>query len=103
MKAIRQSCGVPNDPSTIDQNQQLRVKIPKLNEADTIVPGTVRLAFTIKLDSKDPNRTVCNNLGRAIVEKLVILAGNIPELLSIDDYNVFATYCDLWKPYNESP
>ena len=64
--------------------------------AKTIVPGTARLAFTITLNSEDANRTVVQNLGRAIVKKLTIkISGN--EVMSIDDSDVFHFYNDLWK------
>ena len=55
---------------------------------DVIVPGTARLAFTITLASEDANRTVVQNLVRAIVKKLTIkISGN--EVMSIDDSDVF--------------
>ena len=48
----------------------------------------------IALDSEDANRTVVQNLGRAIVKKLTIkISGN--EVMSIDDYDVFHCYNDL--------
>ena len=87
---------ITNNPSSIDQNQQLLVRFPKLGKDDVIVPGTARLAFTIALDSEDANRTVVQNLGRAIVKKLTIkISGN--EVMSIDDSDVFHCYNDLWK------
>ena len=77
-------------------NQQLLVRFRKLGKDDVIVPGTVRLPFTIALDSKDANRTVVQNHGRAIVKKLNIkISGN--EVMSIDDSDVFHCYNDLWK------
>ena len=72
VKGIRQSVVVTNNPSTIDQNQQLLVRFPNLGSNNVIVPRTARLAFTIELTSKDPNATVYQNLGRAIVKKTTI-------------------------------
>ena len=69
---MRQSVVITNNPSTIDQNQQLLVRFPNLGTHDMIVPGTAHLAFRITLDSEDANRTVIQNLGRAIVKKTVI-------------------------------
>ena len=60
---------ITNNPSSIDQNQQLLVRFPNLGAHDVIVPGTARLAFTISLDSTDANRTVVQNLGRTVVKK----------------------------------
>lgn len=96
VKGVRQSVVVTNNPSAIDQNQQLLVRFPNLGAHDVIVPGTARLAFTISLTSTDANRTVVQNLGRAIVKKMTIkISGN--EVMSIDDSDVFHCYQDLWK------
>ena len=96
IKGIRQSVVITNNPSSIDQNQQLLVRFPNLGAHDVIVPGTARLAFTISLDSTDANRTVVQNLGRAVVKKTAIkISGN--EVLSIDDSDVYHCYLDLWK------
>ena len=96
VKGVRQSVVITNNPSTIDQNQQLLVRFPNLGAHDVIVPGTARLAFRITLNSEDMNRTVVQNLGRAIVKKTVIkISGN--EVMSVDDNDVFNCYGDLWK------
>ena len=96
VKGVRQSVATTNNPSSIDQNQQLLVRFPNIGKNDVIVPGTARLAFTITLNSEDANRTVVQNLGRAIVKKLTIkMGGN--EVMSIDDSDVFHCYNDLWK------
>jgi len=99
-KAVRQSVTVTNNPSTIDQNQQLLVRFPNLGANDVIVPGTTRLAFTIALTSTDANRTLVQNIGRAVVRKTTIrISGN--EVMSIDDSDVFYCYQDLWKTARE--
>ena len=100
VKAVRQSVVVTNNPSTIDQNQQLLVRFPNLGTNDVIVPGTARLAFIVSLTSTDVNRTLVQNIGRAAVRKLTIkVLGN--EVMSIDDSDVFYCYQDLWKTVRE--
>ena len=100
VKGIRQSVVVTNNPSTINQNQQLLVRFPNLGANDVIVPGTARLAFNIALNSTDANATVVQNLGRAIVKKMTIkISGN--EVLSVDDADVYGTYADLWRTPQE--
>ena len=100
VKGIRQSVVVTNNPSTIDQNQQLLVRFPNLGAHDVIVPGTARLAFRITLVSTDANRSVVQNLGRAVVKKTTIrISGN--EVMSIDDSDVYNCYLDLWKTDKE--
>ena len=100
-KAIRQTVITTNNPSTIDENQLLTVRFPNLGPEDLIVPGTARLAFKIDLESdSDENRTIVNNLGRAIVKKICIkLEGQ--EILSIDDSDIFFLYSDLWLTENQ--
>ena len=100
-KAIRQTVVTTNNPSTIDENQLLTVRFPNLGQEDLIVPGTARLAFKIDLASEsDANRTLVNNLGRAIVKKICIkLEGQ--EILSIDDSDIFFIYSDLWLTANK--
>ena len=48
----------------------------------------------------DPNRTLVSNIGRAIVKKLAVrFKGS--EILSVDDFDVFGYYRDLWKTASE--
>ena len=58
VKGIRQSVVITNNPSTIDQNQQLLVRFPNLSNNDVIVPRTARLAFEIEIKSTDANATL---------------------------------------------
>ena len=96
VKATRQTVVVTNNPATVDQNQQLLVRFPNLGADDVIVPGTARLAFTISLSSTDTNRTLVQNIGRAICKRVTIrFSGN--EIMSIDDSDVYYCYQDLWK------
>ena len=100
IKGIRQSITITNNPSTIDQNQQLLIRFPNLGINDIIVPRTTRLAFEIEIDSKDVNATVYSNLGRAIIKKTTIrISGN--EIMSIDDSDIYHCYVDLWKTSTE--
>ena len=50
------------------------------------------LSFNIELlATADPKRTLVSNIGRAIVKKLAVkFKGN--EILSIDDFDIFACY-----------
>ena len=101
VKGIRQSVVITNNPSTIDQNQQLLVRFPNLSNNDVIVPRTVRLAFEIELvSSKDADKTIYQNIGRAIIKKTTIrISGN--EVMSIDDSDIYHCYVDLWKSPSE--
>ena len=61
----------------------------------------LNLSFNIELTSTiDANRTLVSNIGRAIIKKLAVkFEGN--EIMSIDDFDVFACYRDLWKTKSE--
>ena len=68
---------------------------------DVIVPVMAKLSFSIELSTiADPRRTLVSNISRAIVKKLAVkFEGN--ETLSIDDFDIFACYRDLWKTKSE--
>ena len=59
------------------------------------------LSFNIELTSiVDPNRTLVSNIGRAIIKKLAVkFEGN--EVMSVDDFDMFACNRDLWKTKSE--
>ena len=61
----------------------------------------MNLSFNIELSSTaDANRTLVSNIGRAIMKKLAVkFEGN--KIMSIDDYDIFACYRDLWKTKSE--
>ena len=68
---------------------------------DIIIPGAANLPFNIELSSvADPKRTLTSNIGRVIIKKLAVrFKGN--EILSVDDFNMFLCYQDLWKTTSE--
>ena len=101
IKGMRRTLFNTHVPSTIDQSGILAVRFPDLGTYDVIVPGTSKLSFKIKLNSDtDANRTIVNNLGRAIVSKLEVkLEGR--SIFTLDSSDVFLCYQDLWKTTNE--
>ena len=101
IKGTRQKVIVTHNPSEIDQNQELLARFPNLGSDDVIIPGTANLSFNIELFSTaDLNRTLVSNIVRAIVKKLAVkFEGN--EIMSIDDFDIFTCYRDLWKTASE--
>ena len=79
----------------------MEVKFPNLCSDDVIISGTANLSFNTELSSTaDQNRTLVSNIGRAIIKKLAVkFEGN--EIMSIDDYDIFMCYRDLWKTNSE--
>ena len=101
IKGTRQKVIVTHNPSEIDQNQLLLVRFPNLGSDDVIISRTANLSFNIELTSTiDANRTLVSNIGRTIIKKLAVkFEGN--EILSIDDFDIFACYQDLWNTKSE--
>ena len=97
IKGTRQKVIVTHNPCEIDQAQELLVRFPNLGSDDVIISGTAKLSFSIELTSViDVNRTLVSNIGRAIIKKLAVkFEGN--EIMSVDDYDIFGCYRDLWK------
>ena len=57
----------------------------------------MNLSFNIELSSTvDANRTLVSNIGRASI-KILAVKFELNEILSIDDFYIFACYRDLWK------
>ena len=101
IKRTRQKVIVTHNPSKIDQAQELLVRFPNLGSDDVIIPRMANLSFNIELTSTvDTNRTLVSNIGRAIVKKLAVtFEGN--EIMSVDNFDMFACYQDLWKTKSE--
>ena len=61
----------------------------------------VNISFNIELTSAvDANRTLVSNIGRVIIKKLAVkFEGN--EIMSMDDFDVFVCYRDLWNTKSE--
>ena len=101
IKGTRQKVIVTHNPSEIDQNQLLLVRFPNFGSDDVIVPGMANLSFNIELTSAtDPKRTLVSNIGRAIIKKLAVKF-EVNEIQSMDDFDIFACYRDLWKTKSE--
>ena len=104
IKGVRRTIQNTHVPSTVDQNETLKVEFPNLGRNDFIVPGTSRLSFRVNLNSSgvsaDANRTIVNNLSRAIVTKVAVLLEG-QEIYTLIDADVFLCFQDLWKTSNE--
>lgn len=100
VRGERQRVRLSNNPATVNEGEILRVKFPNLGDNDLIIPGTSRLAFSLSLTGTDDNRTIVQNIGRALVSRICIrIAGN--EVFALDDANIYHCYNDLWLPLNE--
>ena len=102
LKGLHQHIIKTNNPSTIGPGELLTVRFPDLKENQVTIPKTTKLTFNITLAGTDVNRTLVKNLGRNIIQKLVVkLDGIRNEIISIDDYDILYSFYDCWKTATE--
>ena len=105
VKGVRRTIRNTHNSSTIDPGGILYVTFPDLGKDDLIVPGTSKLLFKVNLNSaaggnQDLNRTIVNNLGRAIVSKIEVKLAS-ESIFTLNDADIFLCYQDLWKTTKE--
>ena len=76
---------------TCDRNEAKPVSVPKLNEHEVIVPGSLFLVFDIDLSGGHANNFLVQNVSRALVDKLVVkFAGTtLQDTVGYDIYKIF--------------
>ena len=99
LKAERQHHVITNNPSSANPKETLYVRIPRLTENTFYIPGTVYLSADVDISGNAKN-SVVNNLGRNLISKLTVKWGS-ESILQIDNYNLYATFKDLWLTEEE--
>ena len=102
IKRTRQKVIVTHNPSEIDQNRTcwLNFQIEAVMMSSSQEWRISLLTLNYPLLHADLNRTLVSNIGRAIMKKLAVkFEGN--EIMSIDNYDIFACNRDLWKTASE--
>ena len=79
------------DRTEANPQETLYVSVPRLNENEVIVPGSHALRFNIDLSRGHANNFLVDNVGRALVEKLVVsYSGTIvQDTVDYDIYKIF--------------
>ena len=72
MKAERTVKRITFDRSEAKPGETLYVSVPKLNEHEVIVPGSLSLIFDIDLSGGHANNFLVQNVSRGLVDKLVV-------------------------------
>ena len=94
MKAPRSVKRITFDRSEANPGETLHVNVPKLNQNEVLVPGSLSLRFDIDLSGGHANNFFVKNVRRALVSKMVVkFAGKI--LQGTVGYDVFKIYEDL--------
>ena len=91
MKAERTVKRITFDRNEAKLSETLYVSVPKLNEQDVIVPGSLFLVFDIDLLGGHANNFLVQNISRALVDRLVVkFAGNtLQDTVGYDIYKIF--------------
>ena len=100
LKAERAVKRITFERTEANPQETLYVSVPKLNENEVIVPGSLALRFNIDLSGCHANNFLVNNVGRALVDKLVVkYSGNI--LQQTVGYDIYRIFEDLFLSQEE--
>jgi len=81
--------------SEANPSDKLYVSVPKLNENEVLVPGSLALCFDINISGGHANNFLVQNVTRALVDRLVVKsAGTI--LQDTVGYDIYKTFKDLF-------
>ena len=72
MKAERAVKRITFNSNKASPTETLYVSVPKLNENEVLVPGSLALLFNIDMDGGHENNFLVQNVTRALVDKLVV-------------------------------
>ena len=97
MKAPRSVKRITFTPSEANPGEKLYVHVPKLNENEVLVPGSLSLRFDIDLSGGHANNFLVQNVSRALVSRMVVKFGGTT-LEDTADYDVYKTFQDLFLP-----
>ena len=97
MKAPRAVKRITFNPSVAGPGDRLNVRVPKLNNNEVIVPGSLALRFDIDLSGGHANNFLVQNVSRALVSKMVVkFESTILE--QTDNYSTYKIFSDLFLP-----
>jgi len=100
MKAERTVKRITFNPSEASPGNTLYVYVPKLNENEVLVPGSLALVFDINLAGGHANNFLVQNVTWALVDRLVVsFAGKT--LQDTVGYDIYKTFEDLFLSQEE--
>ena len=100
LKAERAVKRITFDRTETKPEETLFVYVPKLNENDVIVPGSLALRFNIDLNGGHANNFLVDNVSRALVDKLTMkYAGEV--LQDTVGFDIYKIYEDLFLSKEE--
>jgi len=95
IKAPRAVKRITFDRSEANPGETLYVHVPKLNENEVLVPGSLGLRFDIDLSGGHADNYLVQNVSRALVSRMVVkFAGT--DLQDTSGYDLYKIYEDLF-------
>ena len=94
-KARREHMVQPKVPNEGYPRQHIDIGIPHGPRDHAIAPDTVETTFNPDIESTDKTRSIVNNVGRALVEKQMLMLGS-KEINTINNSDIYGTYKDLY-------
>ena len=91
MKAERTVKRITFNPTEANPGNNLYVSVPKLNEEEVIVPGTLALLLNVDFTGGHANNYLVQNVSRALVDRFVVkYAGTtVQDTNGYDNYEIF--------------
>jgi len=100
MKAERALKRITFNPFEASPGNTLYVYVPKLNENEVLVPGSLALVFDIDLSGGEANNFLVQNVTRALVDRLVVSFAR-RTLQDTVGYDIYKTFEDLFLSQEE--
>ena len=97
MKAPRSVNRIDFERTEANPCQRLRVRVPKLNKNEVLVPGSLALCFKIDISDGHANNYLVQNVSRALVSQQGVKFGGTI-LDEIVDFDVYKIFTDLFLP-----
>ena len=97
MKAPRSVKRITLNPSEASPGEKLNGHMPKLNQNEVLVPGSLALRFDIDLSGGHANNFLVQNVSRALVRQLVVKFEDTTLKHKVD-YDVYKPFTDLFLP-----
>ena len=97
MKATYAAKRITFDRSEANPGDTLDVNVPKLNENEVFVPGSLALRFDIDLSGGHHNNFLVQNVSRALVSQLLVKFGGTT-LDDTVDYDMYKIFTDPFLP-----
>ena len=100
MKAERTVTRITFDCTEANPGHMLYVSVPKLNEYEVIVPGSLALLFNIDLTGGHANNHLVQNVSRAFVDRFIVkFAGTTVQ--DTNGYDIYKIFKDLFLSADE--